>query len=73
MSRNFDGLERYYVCSMCAHYWLSPYPPDDRRCESCARVGVVSSFDTLERAELASDSVYERLNEQTSTEQARRA
>lgn len=30
-----DGEPRYYVCGLCAHYWLAPQRPT--RCEHCHR------------------------------------
>jgi hypothetical protein len=51
--------ERYYVCTACGHFWLSPYPPDDRRCESCSRVKVTSEARDLADAEEKSQQVID--------------
>jgi hypothetical protein len=49
--------DSYYVCTVCGHFWASPFPPDDRRCENCARVHVTTSVRTVDEAMDASERI----------------
>jgi hypothetical protein len=53
--------DRYYVCTACGHFWSSPYPPDKRRCESCAQVRVTTAARDLYDAEWQSQAIIDRV------------
>jgi hypothetical protein len=57
-------MDLYYVCTACGHFWSSPHPPDDRRCESCSRVHCVTSVGNLGEAEAASQRILDSLARQ---------
>jgi DNA-directed RNA polymerase subunit RPC12/RpoP len=53
--------DTYYVCTACGHFWSSPYPPDDRRCESCSVRGVTTSARDMYDAEAKSQHVIDTI------------